>query len=312
MSKLDLKALSRSVIRVRTAQLLVNDLNRAATFRIPVHLALGHEGVAVAVAEAMRPGDRLLLTHRNIHYNLACGTAPDREVAEYMLRPDGVAGGTRGAMNLNNPDIGLIYTSSILANNLCVAIGVAVGARMDADRSVAVAVTGDGALEEGAFYEALVCARAFEAPLMILVENNGWSMYTRIDERRKPIDLRAMAEALGAAYVRLDGSDPVAAAEGVSEAVSALRAGGPPAIVEATVHTLGETERFDEKLGRSRIINYHHGVAPVPVAPEGPVISATAKDPLWRMRERIGEAAFDAMAGEIRAELAREIGRVAP
>jgi hypothetical protein len=92
--------------------------------------------------------------------------------------------------------------------------------------------------------------------------------------------------------------------------MSALRAGGPPVIVEAMVHTLGETERYDEKLGRSRIINYHHGIAPVPVAPEGPIISATAKDPVWRTRERMGEAAFDALVEEIRTELAQQIERV--
>ena len=46
------------------------------------------------------------------------------------------------------------------------------------DPSVTIVVTGDGAMEEGAFYESLLMSKTSKVPMIIIVENNGWSMYT--------------------------------------------------------------------------------------------------------------------------------------
>ena len=56
---------------------------------------------------------------------------------------------------------------------------------------------GDGSMEEGALYEAAVIARSLDLPVMFLIENNEWSMATRIDERRRPIDLSHFAKPPG-------------------------------------------------------------------------------------------------------------------
>ena len=92
---------------------------------MPIHLALGHEAIAVAVSAVMTGRDKLLLSHRNIAYNLARAGTLRPLLDEYLLKPTGLAGGRFGSMNLLNPSRGVVYTSSILANQFPVAVGVA-------------------------------------------------------------------------------------------------------------------------------------------------------------------------------------------
>ena len=81
-----LAALAEEIMRVRIAQLLINERYKAGAFRIPIHLALGHEAIAVAVSAVMTPEDRLVLPHRNLHYNLARG-ATLKSVLDGMPSP---------------------------------------------------------------------------------------------------------------------------------------------------------------------------------------------------------------------------------
>ena len=74
-------ALAERVLAVRLGQMVINERNKAGAFRVPIHLALGHEAIAVAVSDAMQDGDQLLLTHRNVHYNLARNPSLGRKAA---------------------------------------------------------------------------------------------------------------------------------------------------------------------------------------------------------------------------------------
>jgi len=78
------------MIRLRLSQILVNEEYKQGKFKIPVHLALGHEAIAVAVHHAMGDGDKLILSHRNIAYNLARLGSLRAVLDEYFLKPSGL------------------------------------------------------------------------------------------------------------------------------------------------------------------------------------------------------------------------------
>ncbi|MDH4173808.1 MAG: thiamine pyrophosphate-dependent enzyme, partial [Betaproteobacteria bacterium] len=120
----------RQVLQIRYWQLLMNELlKQPGRFRIPIHCALGHEAVAVATRLAMRPGDRLVLTHRNMAFQFAHAGSFDPVALEYELSAAGVSAGRLGSMNMMNRAAGLVYSSSILGNNLPVACGLAMAMR---------------------------------------------------------------------------------------------------------------------------------------------------------------------------------------
>jgi len=299
----DFSSLAREVLRVRLSMLAINELVKAQAFRVPVHLALGHEAIAVAVVAAMQPGDRLLLTHRNIHYNLARNPSLGVEIDEYLLRDSGLAGGRNGAMNLTNPAAGVIYTSSILANCLPVAAGVAFGQGIDRSGSATFAITGDGALEEGAFYETLMMANSLDLPLVIVVENNEWSMHTRIGERRCAIDLGAIAAGFGMELHALAGNDVVAYADTLRHVRDRAVVVRKPAIVEVALATLGDYVVADRASPAGRRINYHHGAAPHVSIGNGPLIEASERDPVHAIAGRALPHELSRWVEEIRSDL---------
>jgi pyruvate dehydrogenase E1 component alpha subunit len=295
-------AIAREVIRVRLSMLRINDLMKQGAFRVPIHLALGHEAIAVAVASAMGPGDRLLLTHRNIHYHLARSPDLARHIAEYALSEHGLCGGRHGAMNMTHPARGLVYTSSILANCLVVAVGIAKARSLTDPDAATFAVTGDGAMEEGAFYEALLMSRSLRLPVVFLIENNRWSMYTRIEERRCPIDLRNLAASFAVPFHALRGNDAALCRERLASARREAVAQRAPCIVEVSLATLGDRHVDDPGRPR-RYVNYHHGAVRTLDGDGDAVIEASDRDPVYVLSHGIPDHAWDRLVGEVRRQI---------
>ena len=299
--------LLKEVLRLRISMLLINDLIKKKTFRVPIHLALGHEAIAVAISAIMEADDRLLLTHRNIHYNLARNPDLRQEVDEYLLRESGLAGGHDGAMNLTNPEAGIIYTSSILANCLPVATGVAMGQKVRERHAVTIAVTGDGALEEGAFFETLMMANSLSLPLIVLIENNEWSMHTRIEERRCDIDLKSLSDGFGMDHYMLSGNDAADYVDTLADIRRKVIAAQKPCLVEAALSTLGAFTVADDATGGERLINYHHGPAPRLSLEAGPLVEASDRDPVHVNAAHLSEADLSALAATVQAHEERAL-----
>ena len=240
-----------TVEEVRTAMLAINSMMERKVIPPVVHLALGHEAIAVAVKETMQPGDVLLCSHRNIHYNLAFGADFQHLVEEIRLNPGGINDGKMGTMNIYNRDAGVLYTSSILGNNLSVACGVAWAKKHRGDPGVVIVVTGDGAIEEGAFYEALEFIASHRLRVLILVDDNGWSLATRKLERRFDFDVEGIVNAFGLEYDVLGGDD-------VGRYIQALKTKKDGMIRGVVLVVKVETQGG---YTTDHFVNYHAGVA---------------------------------------------------
>jgi TPP-dependent pyruvate/acetoin dehydrogenase alpha subunit len=266
------------VIRNRQAQLNVNQMISNGEFRIPIHLALGHEAIAVSVSAAMESQDKILLNHRNIHYHLALGATEEQLIQEYKLANSGLAAGKYGSMNLLALQNRNIYTSNILGNNLAVALGVAQSSKLNSQNSVIWVVTGDGAIEEGVFYETLLCASSWNLPLIVIVENNKWSLGTEIKQRRKEIDLSELCKSLNVEYAALNGNELPNYFDTLLNLREAAEQGAPH-VVEVHLETLGGY--FVDEIAGKRYINYHAGKAAVTSENSELVFSESPSDPVF-------------------------------
>jgi TPP-dependent pyruvate/acetoin dehydrogenase alpha subunit len=294
------------VLRLRHTQMLINEKYKAGAFRIPIHLAMGHEAIAVAVSAAMRPTDRLVLPHRNLHYNLARGATLRSVLDEFLLEETGLDGGALGSMNLRHEEGGVIYTSSILGNNFGVGVGVALARKLTEPSGLAIIVTGDGAMEEGAFHECMVTLCAQQLPAILLVETNGWAMATRIDERRAPIDLSQLAAGYGCAFAALSGNDVHAYAEKLAEIRATALAESRPCIVEVRLATLGDWQLFNDENPDGKYINYHAGPAPEVTASAWPVLREMDDDPVHVLGRRFDQATLSGLAETLFNDLSTE------
>ena len=271
--------LANKVCELRSIQLDINRSIIAGHFPIPVHLAIGHEAVAVSVCEALESEDKLLLTHRNIHYHLALNATKEQLNLEYTLSQNGLAKGKLGSMNLTNTKKGNIYTSNILGNNLAVSLGIALASKINASKSVIWAITGDGAIEEGVFYESILNASSLNLPIIFLVENNFWSLGTSITERRIPINLELLAKSLSIKYLNLSGNNPIDYYERLLEIRKESKLTNRPQIIEVELHSLGGYY-VAEDFGKERYVNYHAGGIKIEPDLDG-IFARDSSDPVF-------------------------------
>jgi pyruvate dehydrogenase E1 component alpha subunit len=303
----DLNSIAMDVLKLRFAQLLLNEHLKKGAIRIPVHLALGHEAIAVALARTMEPQDPIILSHRNIHYNLAFGAALGSILDEFYLKKSGLAGGELGSMNLSNPTAGIIYTSSVLGNNLPVASGVALAERLRDSNAATAVVTGDGAMEEGAFYESLLLMRTFRSSAIIIIENNGWSLATTITERRCPIDVAGVAKSVGAPFIKLSGNSAPHYIEKLQHMRQQAVTDRTPVVIEVELKTLGDWWMVNADNLNGKYINYHAGAAPKIEVPDKPQLTDTADDPVQVLGQELGAKVLSQIAGDVLSQLKREI-----
>lgn len=281
-----------SMLRLRHWQHLLNEMLKERRFKIPVHLAFGHEAAAVALDLAMRPEDALCLTHRNGCYNLARSKSFSAEVAHYRLEVPSRGGGYMGSMNLAMEDTGIVYSSSILGNNLAVGSGIAMNRKIQRRPGLVFVLTGDGALEEGVFWESLVFATSHQLRMVVVVENNNFSLGSTIEQRRCPIDLSLVCAGIGTGYAAANGAK-LSEVKGVLAAAIDQANAGQPSVVELAISTF----------------NQHAG--PTPGWPEDPrriaieegfLLGEDPNDPLLHLMEDMGSDGFDRLARRVLAE----------
>lgn len=296
------------IIKVRISQMMVNQFYKEKKFQIPIHLAFGHETIAVAIDRVMEETDKLLLSHRNIAFNLARNKNLKQILNEYFLKDDSLCEGKLGSMNLMNLPKGIIYTSSILGNNFSVATGVALSQKIKDEKGIAIVLGGDGSMEEGSFHESLLMAKSLKLPCLSIIENNEWSMATRINERRCDVDLEKFSSAYGIKYVKFSGNNPIQYIENLTTLREYSIKNNEPVCIEFDVTTLGDWIMKHDDYPNGKFINYHAGPAPeVDLETCPAVIKTSIQDPVYALKEIIGESEIIRLSETIRSELKREI-----
>lgn len=299
--------IAKNVLRLRLSQMIINERYKKGRFKIPIHLAFGHEAIAVAVDSIMQKNDKLVLSHRNIHYNLARIHGLKEELEEYYLSKDGLAQGRLGSMNLSNPGKNIVYSSSILGNNFALGSGVALGEKVHKSERVVIIVTGDGAIEEGSFYESLLFQRSNDLSVLTIIENNRWSLATKINERRIEINIKKMAESLGAGYIKLKGNDTFDYIKKLKDARESALTNKTTVCVEVELTTLGSWYMKTKEYPKGKFINYHAGPAPTVSLTNGPIIIKSKKDPVYVLKKCFDENTLKTCADELLAFLYRDI-----
>jgi TPP-dependent pyruvate/acetoin dehydrogenase alpha subunit len=200
-----------------------------------LHTGVGQEAIGAGMAGFLRADDALTSTHRNHLHAIAKGVDMRAMLAEIFEKDTGLCGGFGGHMHLFDPQLKFSATG-IVGAGVPVAAGHAFAARMRGSDAVAVAVIGDGAVNTGAFHEAMNFAGVHQLPLIVVVENNEWAISVPFDKASATATVAERAPAWAAHGVRVDGNDVEAVAQAFGGAVARARSGGGPSIVEATCY----------------------------------------------------------------------------
>src|SRR6185437_9021546 len=189
---------------------------------------------------ALRTDDYMSGTHRSHGHPIGKGAELKPLMAEILGKATGDCKGRGGAMHLTDTSVGSIGESAIVGGGIPLATGAALSAQVRGTDQVALSFFGDGAVNEGAFHEALNMAAIWKLPVIYFCENNRYAAVTPAANTHGQPDVALRAGGYGMPGVIVDGQDFDAVYAAAVEAVARARRGEGPTLIEA------KTYRFDE------------------------------------------------------------------
>ncbi len=228
--------LYRAMLEIRLSEERVIAIYPSDKIQSPVHLSIGQEGIAAGVSLALGARDHLYGTYRGHGLYIARGADLGRLFAELYGKDAGCTRGKGGSMHLFAPEQGLMGCSAIVGSTIPVAVGDALAAKTLKAKRIAVAVFGDGAVDEGVFFESVNFAVLKRLPVLFVCENNKYAIHSKIADRHAQTVIARFGSGLGLRGLTIDGDDVFGVHAAVAREAAALRAGGAPVLIEMTTH----------------------------------------------------------------------------
>ncbi|MDA9950847.1 thiamine pyrophosphate-dependent dehydrogenase E1 component subunit alpha [Luminiphilus sp.] len=209
--------------------------------RCPTHLSIGQEAVAAALSQNLSPYDLAVSTHRSHAHYLAKGGDLARMIAEIYGKATGCSKGKGGSMHLVDIGAGFMGSSAIVGNSIPVGVGLGMALKLEGVKNISVVFLGDGATEQGVFFESLNFAALKNLPILFVCENNAYSVYTSKKDRQ-PINrsIAKVSTAMGVKGTELDGNDASLLDEALGNIISTIKSGLGPQLVECFTYRLRE------------------------------------------------------------------------
>ncbi len=232
LSNEQLIGLYRRMVMIRRFEETVFDVYRRGWMPGLAHLSDGEEATPVGVCAALRDDDTITSTHRGHGHIIAKGGAVEPMMAEVMGKVTGYCRGKGGEMHIADVNLGILGANGIVGGGLGIACGSAFTARREGRSRVSVAFFGDGAINQGLWYETANMAALWKLPLIYICENNQYTEFTHYRKLVSGEGFAARAIAMGMPGVEVDGNDVLAVYQAARTAVARARGGeGPSTIV---------------------------------------------------------------------------------
>ena len=195
------------MLRIRKVEEKISSTYHEQEMRCPVHLSIGQEAIAVGVCENLKNNDKIVTAHRSHAHFLAKGGSLKAMVAELHGKETGCAKGLGGSMHLIDLKSGVYAAVPIVGSTIPIGTGIAWANKLKKNKDIVVAFFGDGATEEGVFFESLDFAALHNLPILFICENNEYSVYSHITKRQsKKRDITKIAKSMGVNSLKMDGN----------------------------------------------------------------------------------------------------------
>ncbi|QRP47673.1 pyruvate dehydrogenase (acetyl-transferring) E1 component subunit alpha [Amycolatopsis sp. FDAARGOS 1241] len=199
--------------------------------------ARGQEAGEIGSILALRPQDWLFPTYRDSMAVVARGVDPVEVLT--LLRGDWHCGYDPHTTHV-------APQCTPLATNTLHAVGFGHAAKVKGEDTVALVLLGDGATSEGDTHEALNFAAVWQAPVVFLVQNNGYAISVPLAKQTAAPSLAHKGVGYGMPSVLVDGNDAAAVHAVVERAVARAAAGGGPTLVEAITYRVESHTNADD------------------------------------------------------------------
>lgn len=288
------KTMLRSMLRIRRFEEQIFEIYTSGLMHGLAHLYIGEEAVAVGVCTELTDEDYITSTHRGHGHCIAKGAKLDQMMAEVMGRVTGICRGKGGSMHIADMSIGILGANGIVGGGFGIATGAALSAKLRKTDQVAVCFFGDGASNQGIFFEVMNHAAIWDLPIIYICENNQYGEYTATDSVTAGDTIAARATPFGIPNSVIDGNDVLTVYNATQTALDRARSGGGPSLIECTTY---------------RHKGHHVGDPGVGYRSEDERKEWQEKDPIVQFRAvlsaaGIAETELDQIDAEVKSEVA--------
>jgi pyruvate dehydrogenase E1 component subunit alpha len=257
-----------------------------------LHLIIGQEAVCVGAIAGCNKEDYVVATYREHGHAYAKGVAARPILAELYGKKTGLVKGLGGSMHLFDKETNFLGGYGIVGGHVPIAAGAAFASKYRNDGRVTLCFFGEGASTIGGFAEGLALAALWKLPIVLICENNQYSMGTPTYRSLAVEDVSLRALAHGMARDRFDGDDVIKVKRRVAEAIERARTTGEPTLVEVVTYRFRGHSMSDPGLYRTK----------------DEVEEWKRRDPLNRSRARLLELGMaEDKLGELESDVKAEI-----
>lgn len=198
----------------------------------PVHLSIGQEAVAVGAMLPLAAEDVIFSNYRGHAHYIARGGNLDEMWAELYGKANGHARGKAGSMHLVDTNVNFMSASAIVSSALSNAVGYALAKKIRGEAGIVLCFHGEGATDQGVFWESLNFAALKDVPVLFICENNGYAIYSKQENRMAGANVTARSKEFGITAERFDGRSTETVFDRVKAASEWVRKHSKPYLLE--------------------------------------------------------------------------------
>lgn len=298
MSKLNL-ALYKKLYLIRKAETTIQANYFDDEMKTPMHMSMGAEAIAVGLCQALSQEDQVFGSYRSHAIYLSKTGNTDDFFAEIYGKDTALLKGKGGSMHMCAPDHGFMGTSAIVASSIPVAVGAAFANKQQNNGKVTAVFFGDGAIDEGNFWESLNLACLMKLPVIFVCEDNGFAVHTPAHIRHGYKSITDIVSRFNCKVFKEDSTDAEVIYKLARRAVRAVKTAGVPVFMHLRYY------RYLEHVGVSE--DYKAGYRP-----EEEYREWQARDPIDLQRAKllqlgIGESEVAAMEKKIDRQVEKSL-----
>ena len=228
----DIKKAYYLFLLIRRSEEKIIELYNTDKIKSPVHLSIGQEAIAVGVSLALSESDIIFSNYRGHAHFIAREANLDKMWAELYGKSRGTARGKGGSMHLNDYEKNFIPTSAIVSTAVPEAVGYAFALKYKKQEGVVVCYHGDGATDEGVFWESLNFASLHSLPIIFICENNKYAIYSHQNTRSLNNPIVDRAKAFGVSSIRISDNKTKNFFDVTSDCIKQIKKKSQPFLLE--------------------------------------------------------------------------------
>lgn len=289
--------LYKKLYLIRRAEEKIQELYSDDEMKTPMHMSMGEEAIVSGVIHAMEPDDQVVGTYRSHALYLAKTGETDQFFAEMYGKASAIAKGKSGSMHLTSPENGLICCSAIVGTSIPIGMGLAFANKYKENGKKVAAFFGDGAIDEGVFWETINFACLKSLPMIFVCEDNNFAVHTRRNKRQSFNSIGDLISQFGCNVFEEKTTDPEIIFNIVKKAIEMMNKNNKPCFIRFRYY------RYLEHVGINE--DFEAGYRS-----KEEFIKWFEKDPVRFQRERLVEkGASDEDLKAIEDKIDRQIGK---